>query len=189
MKLHDYQIGHYGYGYRALDPLRIFGDLMLTQPRSPFQFLYKELHPPPPPIYIDDLSGGHSGEIGHQDFGLFRPLVMPLCAQDHGDISDMAQARPFGVGPRGPTPARFIQGHPATALGLFRHMRDEIFQGLPVCKTPGPRQGHHQEVSRRWISWRLALEAKAASAITTTISAHAGRRKRTNIQRTSRFSD
>ena len=32
-------------------------------------------------------------------------------------------------------------------------------------------------------------EAKAASATTTIIAAHAGRRKRTNIQRNSRFSD
>jgi hypothetical protein len=88
-KLQAQQIRHDRERDRALDPLGVFGHLMLAQPRSPLQLFKKPFHRPPAPIHVDHLPGAHLGEIGHQNFRLFRPMVSPLFAQDNGDITNM----------------------------------------------------------------------------------------------------
>jgi hypothetical protein len=49
---------------------------------------------PTPAIHSNDLPGTHLGQIGHQNFRLFRPIAAPFITQDNGDISNMAKGRP-----------------------------------------------------------------------------------------------
>ena len=114
-KFYDDEIRHDGHGDRALDALRIFGDLMLAQSRRPLQFFHEQLHCPPPAIHIDHLPGRHVWEIGHQNLRRFRPIVAPFLTQNDGDIANVSETSPFGIGPIRSTPAWFIQRHPAAS--------------------------------------------------------------------------
>jgi hypothetical protein len=150
MQLEQQQISHDRQRDRAFHPIDVFGDLMLPQPHDAFEFLHQPLDPPPSQVYTDNLPCGHRlGPIGHQNFGLFRPVVAPTCAEHHGDVSQMAQLHAFGIDPTGPA-ALGIDGRNAN-LGIFpaRQMRHQVFDGFASGKFPRPREGHGVPVAQR----------------------------------------
>jgi hypothetical protein len=55
--------------------------------------------------------------MGHEPFGLLRPIVAPTLAEDHRDVSQMAQPRPFDLDPKAPTVLGVDRGNPN--LGIF----------------------------------------------------------------------
>jgi hypothetical protein len=127
-KLQKHQIRHRGDRYRMLDPLGIFGDLMLAQPCSPFQLFDEQSDRPPSPIHVDPLPSAHLGEIGRQDFGLFRPMVPPLFTHNNGDISAVSQTSSFGRGPIGQATAALFERDPIAAIIVFGQMSDQVLQ-------------------------------------------------------------
>jgi hypothetical protein len=88
--------------------------------QAPCAFFNEPLNRPPSPIHVDHPTGGHYGEVGHQDFALLRPIVAPPLTQDGGDISKVPQASLFGVGREDPAVARLVQGHPAPSIVRLR---------------------------------------------------------------------
>jgi hypothetical protein len=104
-KLHEQQVGHDGDGPRAFDPWRLLGDLMWSQARGALQCFHEQLDRPAPPLHSNHLPSRPLREIGHQDFGGFRPIVTPVCAQHDGAISAVPHAGLLGLGPGGPAAA------------------------------------------------------------------------------------
>jgi hypothetical protein len=49
-------------------------------PGHVYRLRLADFYCPPPSIHIDYLPSGHCGEVGHQDFCLFRPIITPLLA-------------------------------------------------------------------------------------------------------------
>jgi hypothetical protein len=76
---------------------------MLAQAYHPLQFFEQQLYPSSPKIHADDLPHGHRLQIGHQDLGLFRPIVTPACTEEERDVSEMAPPRSLGIDPKGST--------------------------------------------------------------------------------------
>jgi hypothetical protein len=137
------QIGHDGYGHGAFDTAHLLGDLMLAQADDLFQFFKQDLYPPPPQIDGDDMVRRHDlRQIGHEDFRLVRPIVSPTHAEDHRDISQMAQAHRFGIDPEGAA-ATCHGRQPDLGIPPARQMSDEGFEGFPIAELPGAGESQH----------------------------------------------
>ena len=74
---------------------------MLSQAQTGLQFPDQQFHRPPSLIDANHLSGGHVGQIGHDEFGFLRAHVTPFFAQHHHDITDMIQTHAFAIDPEG----------------------------------------------------------------------------------------
>jgi hypothetical protein len=74
-------------------------------------------------IHAHNLPRGDGlGPMGHEELGLFRPIVAPTWAQHHGDIAQMAPPRPLGIDPTG-----------ASALGVHgRHAHLGLLPAGPM---------------------------------------------------------
>jgi hypothetical protein len=78
VQLEQEQIGHDRHRDRALHPIDFLGDLMLAQAHHPFEFVHQQLDLPPSQVDAGDLPCRHRlRQIGHQDCGLWRPIVAP----------------------------------------------------------------------------------------------------------------
>ena len=142
----EQQIRHQGQGYRAFDPLGVFGDLSLAQAHHPFDLFYEKLHRPPTGIQGNHLTAGDMRQIGHDDDCCRRPIVTPLFAQDNRDISDMAEAGVFQVDPVDPA-AAIRASDPGFMIARSWQMLDEIAQGSVIAELPSPRQAHDEKVA------------------------------------------
>jgi hypothetical protein len=143
------QIRHDRYGDGAFHPVDLFGDLMLAPTDHSLQLFHQQLDPPPPEIDRHDLTLRHQlGQIGHQDFRVLRPIVAPPCAEDHGDISQMAQPYPFGIDPKR-APAMATDGGQADpAVPPAGKVGDQGFERLPIGEFPGTGQGKHLPIAQ-----------------------------------------
>jgi hypothetical protein len=149
-QLEQEQIGHDRHRHGAFHPVDLFRDLMLAQPDDSFHFFHQQLHPPPAQIHAHNLPRGDGlWQIGHEDLGLFRPIVAPTLAEDHRDVSEMAQPRPFGVDPKGATMLSVDRGNPDLGILPARQMGDEGFERLPIGELPGTGSCHHIPVALR----------------------------------------
>jgi hypothetical protein len=136
-QLEQQQIGHDCHGDGALGALDLLRHLMLPQTDDPFQCLVQQLDPPPPQIDRHNVAGAHClWQIGRQDLRMFRPIVPPTFAEDHGDVSHMAQAHALGISPEGSAALATDRGQANLGIPPARQVGDEIFKGLPIGQLP-----------------------------------------------------
>jgi hypothetical protein len=112
------------------------------KPTTPFSSLHKRYTHTPAKVYGDEPARGHRVRpIGHEDFGLVRPIVTPTFAADHRDVSEVAQAHSCGVDPTG-SAALAVDGWDAD-LGRppAREMGDMGVERFAIGELPGPREG------------------------------------------------
>src|SRR5215472_2390954 len=139
------QIGHQGYGHRALDPCGILGHLVLSHPHYAFPFLEKQFYRPASEVACHRPMRCRLRQIGHQHFGLFGAVVTPPFAQYHSDISDFTQRGWFDKGPEdaiaGPAAN---QRQPDFAIVNMGQMSDQLAQAVTVSELPGLREGDNE---------------------------------------------
>jgi hypothetical protein len=136
------QRGHDGHGDRACHAVGVFRDLMRSQAHDAFEFLHQQCEPPPSQIPADNVTGRHHlRQMGHEALRLFRPLVAPTWAQDHGDLSQMAPPRPCGIDPQGPAALGVHGRHANRGLLPARPRGDEGVERLPAGNLPGAGEG------------------------------------------------
>ena len=139
------QIGQNGDAKRLFDPIFLSGDLMLSQPQPRLYFVDEKFHRPPPVIDANHLPGRHLGQIGHDEFGLFRAHVTPFFAEHHHDVTDMIQRQAFAIDPEGLSASLFSQfGYPGPLVEFVGQMRHQILQALAVFTLPRPSDPKHE---------------------------------------------
>ena len=113
------QIGKKGDADGFFDALLLAGDLMLAQPQGTFEFPHQQFDGPPSLIDEQDLSGGQLGQIGHDEFSVFRAEVTPFLTENHRGVSDMTQRQVLSIGPEGFPSFAFDQVWDPGALIVF----------------------------------------------------------------------
>lgn len=141
------QLGHDRDGDRAFDPSYVFGDLRLAQADNTLQFSEQQLRPPPAQVDGHNLTRTDGfGQIGHQQFRLFRPIVLPTFAQDDGDISQMSPLHAFGKHPEGAAALPRDRGQADTLVMPARQMRHQGFEAFAIFEFPAPGDRKHVPV-------------------------------------------
>lgn len=95
------------------------------------------------------------GQIGHQDFGFFRPLVVLTLAEHHGDVFQVVQPHPCGMNPK--APATLGQCRRDVDLGYSggEAKCQKGFQGFFIGKFPKQAPvptdtATHERANRSW---------------------------------------
>ncbi len=141
------QVGHNRDGDRAFDTPHVFSDLMLTHAHDALEFSEQQLCPPPAQVDRHDLTRTDGlGQIGHQQFGLFRPVVVPTFAQDKGDVSQMPKLHAFGKHPEGAAPLPRDRGQADALVVPPWQMRHQRFETFAIFAFPAPGNSKHVPV-------------------------------------------
>src|SRR5918995_566392 len=125
------QGGYHRNAKGFLDPALLSAHLVFPQSQVRLEVPSDLLHWPPTLIRTHHLSRRPLGEIGHEDFRMFRADVPPFFTQDHRDITNMPQTQAFAVYPKRLTALGARQAwDPGTLIIFAGQMRHQVFERL-----------------------------------------------------------
>jgi hypothetical protein len=89
------------------------------------------------------------GQIGHEDFHVFPPIVAPIFAEHRCDVSQMAQPHAFGKDPERAVTVATNRGDMDFGILPAWQVGDQILDNLPIAQLPTTGEHHHIPVAER----------------------------------------
>jgi hypothetical protein len=81
--------------------------------------------------------------------GLFRPIVAPTLAEDHRDVSHLAQLHPFGIDPKGSAALTVDCGDSNRGICPARQRGHQGLEGFPIGNLPAPGKSDDVPLAQR----------------------------------------